>query len=130
MTCLRGTGRRICMRTYNCSGVKVDTPEFGRLIGAIVLVYALDYSHIFLRQLKVKHVDILFQSLQLGSLRDHDGVALDAPPENYLCHCLLVFLSQTLNLQDEINKLVRDPENQSRRAIHSQTYNKHNKFYL
>lgn len=112
MTCLWGAGRRICMQTYNCSGVKVDAPEFGRLIGAILLVYALDYSHIFLRQLKVKHLDVLFQSLRLGRLWDHHSVALDAPPENYLCHCLLVFLSQTLYLQDERNKPVRDPENQ------------------
>ena len=31
-----------------------------------------------------------------SSNRYDGGIALDTPPQNYLCHCLLVLFSQTL----------------------------------
>jgi hypothetical protein len=76
--------------------IQVDAPEFGRLVRAVVPFNGFDLLHVLVRDLKIKDFKVLLQPLFSGGLGDHHRVPLEAPSEDKLRRCLVVFLRQTL----------------------------------
>ena len=52
-----------------------------------------DRCHIFIREREVENIDILYHSLSVCGLRQHNNTALNIPAEHDLCGGLAIFFA-------------------------------------
>lgn len=76
--------------------IEINAPKFGGLVSSVLPVNTLDLLHVLIWYDEIKQLQILMKPINLWGLWYNNSVSLDSPPENDLCCCLVIFLSQGL----------------------------------
>ncbi len=66
---------------------------------AVTQILCGDLTHLFLRQLEIPDVDVLFHPLHVNRFRDDGNVALHVPSQNHLRRCFTVFFTDSNQLR-------------------------------